>query len=105
MELIKILTYKEKVKKILGLDENEDKLMILPRHEPRGRNGAHSPFYVSLLINDLLLHNCMLDSGASTNVMSLKVMNQLGLQITWPYRNVCTMDSREIKVHGLIKDL
>jgi hypothetical protein len=37
--------------------------------------------------------------------MSLKVMNQLGLRTTRPYRNVCAMDSREIKVCGLIKDL
>jgi hypothetical protein len=37
--------------------------------------------------------------------MSLKVMNQLGLQTTLPYRNVCAMDLREIKVYGLIKDL
>jgi hypothetical protein len=47
----------------------------------------------------------MLYFGASSNVMSLKVMNRLGIQITWPYRNVCVVDSRKIKVHGLIKDL
>jgi hypothetical protein len=47
----------------------------------------------------------MLDSGASTNVMTLKVMNQLGLKTTCPYRNVCAMESREIKVCGFIKDL
>jgi hypothetical protein len=39
------------------------------------KNGSHSPFIITLMINDLLLHNCMLDFGASTNVMSLKVMN------------------------------
>ena len=32
-------------------------------------------------------------------------MNQLGIKTTWPYRNVCVMDSREIKVCGMIKDL
>jgi hypothetical protein len=63
------------------------------------------PFLISLMVNDLWLHNCMLDSGAPTNVMTLQVMNQLGLKITRPYRNVCEIDSRVIKVCGLIKDL
>jgi hypothetical protein len=30
----------------------------------------------------------MLDSGASTNVTTLEVMNELGLTISRPYRNV-----------------
>lgn len=47
----------------------------------------------------------MLDLGASTNVMPLKVMQQLGLTFTRSYKNVCVMDSREIKEFGLIKDL
>ena len=36
-------------------------------------------FYVSLLVDDLLLHNCMLDSGDSSNVITRKVMEQLNL--------------------------
>jgi hypothetical protein len=47
----------------------------------------------------------MLDSGASANVMNLKVMNELGLKITKPYRNVCGIDSKAIRVSGLFKDL
>jgi hypothetical protein len=47
----------------------------------------------------------MLDYGASINVMYLKVMNQLGLKITRPYRNVCKIDSKANKVCGVIKDL
>jgi hypothetical protein len=47
----------------------------------------------------------MLDSGASSNVMTRKVMERLNLRISRPYHNVCAMDSREIEVHGLIKDL
>jgi hypothetical protein len=37
------------------------------------------PFYLSLGMNGPRLNNGMLDSGASVNVMSLKVMEQLGL--------------------------
>ena len=63
------------------------------------------PFFVSMLVNGLYLHNCMYDSGASSNVITKKVMNQLDLKITRLYRNVCAMDSREVEVHGIILGL
>jgi hypothetical protein len=37
--------------------------------------------------------------------MLLKVMQQLGLEISRPYRNVCGVDSKPIMLCGLIKDL
>ena len=38
-------------------------------------NGSgQPPFYIGLEINQLVLHNCMLDSGAEVNVMPLRVM-------------------------------
>ena len=52
--------------------------------------------FLSLLMNDYLLHNCMLDSGASSNVMTKKVMEQLNLRISRPYHNICAMDSKMI---------
>jgi hypothetical protein len=45
----------------------------------------------------------MFDSRTSTNVMTLKVMNKLGLAISKPYRNVQAMDSREVQVCRVIK--
>jgi hypothetical protein len=68
-------------------------------------NEKNQPFYLSLLVNNKVLHNCMLDSGASSNVMTKKVMEQLNLRISRPYHNICAMDSRTIEVHGLIKGL
>jgi hypothetical protein len=56
-------------------------------------------------MNDFILHNCMLDSGASTNVMNKKVMEQLNLRISRPYHNICAVDNKTIRVHGLIKGL
>jgi hypothetical protein len=47
----------------------------------------------------------MLDSGASTNVMTFEIINELGLEICKPYRNVQAMDSREVRVCEIIKDL
>ena len=54
------------------------------------------------MMGDLLLHNGMLDSGFASNTMTRKVMEQLNLKTTRPYRNVCAMDSREVDVVGII---
>ena len=63
-------------------DVTEDLPVIL--HTMDSRKEDHPPLYVSLMIGDLLLHNCMLDSSSSSNVMTKKVMNQLKLRPTKP---------------------
>jgi hypothetical protein len=63
------------------------------------------PFYVSLKIHDMTLHNAMLDLGASHNLIPKVVMDQLGLDITRPYKDLFSFDSRKVKCLGLIKDL
>ena len=35
--------------------------------------------------------------------MTKKVMQQLGLRTTCPYQNVCAMDTRPVKVEGMIE--
>ena len=63
------------------------------------------PFYISLLLHDFILHNCMLDSGASHNIMPLSIMKELNLQITKPYRYLYSFESKMVKCVGLIKDM
>ena len=63
------------------------------------------PFYISLTIHDMFLHNAMFDSGASHNLMPKIIMECLGLDITRPYKDLYSFDSREVKCLGLIKDL
>jgi hypothetical protein len=63
------------------------------------------PIGVSLQVNNLLLQNCLLDYGASNNVMPLKTMQQLVLKVTRPYQNICAMDRREVEMLGVIKNL
>jgi hypothetical protein len=82
-EMCKIPSVKREILKVLQVPtEKEDPPIILNTmylDRPRDMN---PPFYLSLGMNGLHLNNCMLDSGASTNVMSLKVMEQLGLKTT-----------------------
>ena len=62
-------------------------------------------FYASLKVHDMTLHNAMLDSGASHNLMPKVIMDELGLDITKPYKNLFSFDLRRFKCLGLIKDL
>ena len=98
----KKVTFQESQEKIIPTNKYGfvDLLVILETKE-QGRED-HPPFYISLLMNDLLLHNCMLDSMSSSNIMTRKVMEQLNLKITRPYHNICAMDSREVKVVGIV---
>lgn len=52
------------------------------------------PFYISLNIHDIVLHNAMLDSRASYNLMPKVVMDSFGLDITRPYKDLFYFDSR-----------
>jgi hypothetical protein len=47
----------------------------------------------------------MLDSGASHNLMPNVIMEKLGLEITRPYEDLYSFDSRNVKCLGMIKDL
>jgi hypothetical protein len=69
---------------------------------PRDKN---APFYLSLGMNRLRLNNCMLVSWASINVISSKVMKQLGLKTTRTYGNVCGIDSKKVEVLGVCEDI
>ena len=69
------------------------------------QDSATPPFYVTLVIHDLLLHNCMLDSRASHNLLPLSVIEKLGFHITRPYKDLYYFDSERVKCLGMIKYL
>lgn len=105
-EIIKLAPHRRQVKKALGLDDElDDPPIVLQNMHFDRTNLGHEPFLLTLAIDRLLLYNYMLDSWSFANIMPLKVMHQLELDVTRPYRNVCGFDSRSILVHWLIKDL
>ena len=128
IDVLKILGQKEKLLK--AIEDSQSKTHNIVKEDPLPNNNArfeakhiepmdmpivlnsvdpkredHPPFYVCLLVDNLLLHNCVLDSSASSNVMTRKVMEQLNLRVTWPYHNVCAMDAREVELVGIILNL
>lgn len=63
------------------------------------------PFYLTLLINNKVMKNCMIDIGATINVMPLGVMKELGLEVDDNYGTCYAMDNRSVPVVGVLKDL
>jgi hypothetical protein len=69
------------------------------------RDDSSPPFYTSLNIHDKVLHNFLMDSGASHNLMPNAVMEELGLEVTRAYHDLYSFDSRRVQCLGVIKDL
>jgi hypothetical protein len=63
------------------------------------------PLYTSLNIHDKVLHNCLMDLGASHNLMPKNVMDDIGLEIIKSYHDLYSFDSRRVQCLGVIKDL
>jgi hypothetical protein len=71
----------------------------------RVQYGENPPFFMTLIMKDKSINNCMLDTGAGANIMSFKVMQKLGLKVTRPYRNVCSFKSKAIPTHGVVENV
>jgi hypothetical protein len=89
----------------LNVQDDHPAILFFPRVEESGDVDDVSPFYVSLKIHGMTLYNAMLDSGASHNLMPKVFINELGLDITRPYKDLFSFDSRKVKCLGLMKDL
>lgn len=115
VELAKNPIYKKQIAKAIIFSDAEchADVINLQDERPTIMFGAHiennkdsvAPFYITLTVHDHLLHNCMLDSGASHNLMPKIIMEKLGLEITRPYQDLYSFDSRKVKCLGMIKDL
>ena len=112
-KLVTQYVYRSQVLKALNIGNDtdtlnltDDKPGLLFGTEAEGKyQGVVPPFYVSLNIHEKILHNSMLDSGASHNLMPKVVIERLGLEITKPYKYLYSFDSSRVKFMGLIKDL
>ena len=118
-ELIKNPSYKNSFLKMIGstssqvpfdtvnLQEENPEFFIGLALEENTENDASAspPFYITLTIHEQMIHNCLLDSGASHNLMPKEVMEALGLSITKPYHDLYAFDSRAVKCLGVIKDM
>lgn len=95
----------EETSDTVNLQDDKPNIMFGPWAQASLKSEDVPPFYISLTIHDMLLHNAMFDSGASHNLMPRTIMEGLGLDITRPYKDLFSFDSKKVKCLGLIKDL
>jgi hypothetical protein len=115
VELTRNLIYKKQIVKainfsnsecqndVINLQDEKTTIMFGPYIE--SSTDSIASFYITLTVQDHLLHNCMLDSGASHNLIPKIIMENLGLEITIPYQDLYSFESRKVKCLGMIKDL
>jgi hypothetical protein len=87
----------------INLEDDKPNIIFGPHFE--GAKDIVSSFYIMLTLFDQLIHNCMLDSGVSHNVMPKAIMDKLGLEITRHYGDLYSFDSIKVKCIGMIKYL
>jgi len=114
-ELVKNEYFKRSLSKLLqseypqppsdsvNLQDEKPAVILGPMVEDRVDSSP--PFYTSLNIHDKVLHNCLMDSGASHNLMPKIVMEELGLEVTKNYNDLYSFDSSRVQCMGVIKDL
>jgi hypothetical protein len=64
-----------------------------------------NPFYISLLLNGQKLSNCIINSGASDNIMPQPVAKALGLELTKTFGCFYSMDGKQVPLVGQVKDI
>ena len=95
----------EETSDTVNLQDDRPKIVFGPWAQTSLKSEDIPPFYISLTVHDMFLHNAMFDSGASHNLMPRTIMEGLGLDITRPYKDLFSFDSKQVKCLGLIKDL
>jgi hypothetical protein len=104
-QIAKIINFSDKESQADSINLEDDRPIISFGPHVEGPKDTVAPFYITLTVFEHLLHNCMLDSGASHNVMPKAIMDKLSLEVTRPYGDLYSFDSRRVKCLGMIKDL
>jgi hypothetical protein len=104
LKLIKNEDFKKSISKMLqpefsshstdlvNLQDEKTAVILGPLVEDRYYSSP--PFYTSLNVHDKILHNFLMDLGASHNLMPKYVMDELGLEINKAYHDLYSFDSR-----------
>jgi hypothetical protein len=87
----------------VNLQDEKPAVILGPMVEDR--DDSSPPFYTSLNMHDKVLHNFLMDSVASHNLIPKTVLEELGLEITKSYHYLYSFDSRRVQCLGVIKDM
>jgi hypothetical protein len=110
--VVKITQQREK--KMRLLDDPSEKIEFVvtsPKQSQKKSTtklrGKIPPFYISIENHDVALHNCLVDTGVTNNIMPLVVMEALGMNCTKYYdigESIYAIDSRQVPSYGEIKE-
>jgi hypothetical protein len=65
--------------------------------------GKIPTFYISIENHNVALHNFLVDTGVSNNIMQLEVIEELGMNCTKYYEigeSIYAIDSRQVVAYG-----
>jgi hypothetical protein len=71
----------------------------------RRENPFFPNFPLTFEVFNMNLHNCLVDCGASSNVMPLAICNKLGTVPLKSDKHVIQLDRTQVKVMGELKDV
>jgi hypothetical protein len=113
MEVVKIPQQRENILKILDEPSNRIEVVVTnSKHQQKNSTvkpkGKIPSFYITIKNHDVVLHNCLADSGTTNNIMPLSVMEALGMGCNKSYEIgeiIYAIDSRKVPTYEEIKDL
>lgn len=88
-----------------ALQENATALIIILMRIDMPIHPTNFAFYMSSRIQDHVLHNYMINTGETHNIMPYNIVEKLGLECTKSIEPVLAMDSRSVKIIGEIRDI
>jgi hypothetical protein len=112
MEVVNIPQQRENILKLLVDPYEREKFVVtspkqIPRQSTAKMRGKIPPFYISIENHDIAVHNFLVDTRMTNNIMSLPVMEALGMICTKYYETgetIYAIDSRKVSAYGEIKD-
>ena len=106
-ELAKNPTYIKQIEKTLKLNNltSQSNTTNLTNESPEIELGPDvddeayciPSFHITMCLHGNLIHNCMLDSGASHNLIPKVIMEELGLEVTNTYHELYIFYSKPMK--------
>jgi len=92
---------------LVAQNEGMDKVLNLFEAFKYLGMGKNKPptFYMTLEIDEYILHNCLVDSGAAMTIMPKVVYDVMGLPLTRTSMGVLQLESTLVKIVGVIKDV
>jgi hypothetical protein len=103
MEVVKIPQQRENLLMILDDSDTRMEVAVINSRQQQSYASAKSrekvpPFYITIENHEVMLHNFLIDSGATNNIIPLSIMQALGMECTRHYEIgeiIYSIDSRK----------